>query len=346
MPSEDRLREYALLFSSGGSGNREPVLRDRESLTADERRAMEALETDLRALRDLALVGVQESLATESVESFWAFHDGRPIVIIGSEQPPEVLAGVPEADKHHPDFVEFMHYADADAVVEIFGQIRADNPTSDVRCLLPPAVRNNEHLTHHVVVIGGAAVNRYAEWFAQVSEVPAPFRSSAPASLLDPGNWQQRYFSVPAELARGLDWPDVDFGEDDQGNAVARLSARMRGWVTVPARTRDASTSDDARDRVENVYQDLALIARQPNPLDPTATVTLVYGLFSRGTFGAARALTDPEVRQSNQAYLRTHFDASKRFWMLCRVLCDRRLPLTNSPDFHRPGTVLIARPG
>jgi transcriptional regulator with XRE-family HTH domain len=349
LPSEERLKNYALLFSSAGLANGEPTVVEESSLTAEQRQAKEALEAELRVLRDTAVASGRERLAAQPLDGFWAFPDGRPVVIIGSEQPPEVLAHVPEADKHHPDYVEFMRHADADAVVEIFGQVRADNPASLVQTLLPPTVRNNEHLPNHVVVVGGGWVNSYAGWFTSEGDVPA---SSVPSRQptgvhqhavldLDPGGWKDRRFIVPARLAADVQWPK-DLSQDEEGKPVAALKAKFSPSVPAATGMPPPSTSGAVREEVGLLYEDIALIARQPNPLDPSATTTLVYGLFSRGSYGAARAFTDPEVRESNEAYLRERFDGSKRFWMLFRVLCDRRLPVTKSPDFRQPGTVLI----
>jgi hypothetical protein len=80
------------------------------------------------------------------------------------------------------------------------------------------------------------------------------------------------------------------------------------------------------------LYRDLAVIARQPNPVNREATATLIYGLFGQGTYGASLAFTDPEVGEANEAYVGQRFGAVSRFWLLVRVFCDRRLGLTAPP--------------
>ena len=86
------------------------------------------------------------------------------------------------------------------------------------------------------------------------------------------------------------------------------------------------------------LIEDVALFARMPNPSYPQRTLTICSGVFSRGVYGAVRALTDARVRDANERYMATRFGDVAEFGLLLRV------PVlggaTSSPDltsdYHR----------
>jgi hypothetical protein len=82
----------------------------------------------------------------------------------------------------------------------------------------------------------------------------------------------------------------------------------------------------------------VALLGRFPNPLNLSATVTICSGIFSRGTYGAVRALTDATLRARNERYLAGHFDL-QNFWLLLHVpvFPGPTGALTLTPDLTRP---------
>lgn len=83
------------------------------------------------------------------------------------------------------------------------------------------------------------------------------------------------------------------------------------------------------------LIEDVAHFYRGPSPYNDKRTVTILNGMFSRGTFGVARALTDGRFRDRNEAYLRTRFAGSGTFSVLTRV------PVVNgrvvTPDWTLP---------
>lgn len=85
----------------------------------------------------------------------------------------------------------------------------------------------------------------------------------------------------------------------------------------------------------KTLVEDVAHFYRGPNPYNSKRTVTFLNGMFGRGTFGAARALTDPRFRDRNEAYVRGRFDGSGPFSVLSRV------PVVNgrvvTPDWTIP---------
>lgn len=55
----------------------------------------------------------------------------------------------------------------------------------------------------------------------------------------------------------------------------------------------------DAEDTV--LAEDIGLLARMPNPLNPSRTLTICSGIHSRGVYGAVRSLTDAHLRDANE---------------------------------------------
>src|SRR5215472_5347450 len=81
--------------------------------------------------------------------------------------------------------------------------------------------------------------------------------------------------------------------------------------------------------------EDVALFARAVNPYNRVRTVTICNGMYSSGSYGAVRALTDARFRDRNAAYLQDRFAGSESFCMLFRVNIEPGAPLT--PDWTAP---------
>jgi transcriptional regulator with XRE-family HTH domain len=348
IPSQERLTDYARLFARN-----EHVLTDAgkirlpelHELSREERESYEQLIERLMTLRRAVSRQWDVSGRTTSAPMrgarFWAFGDGRPILIIGSEQPSQLLASVPEADPHHPDYVHALHHGDGDAVFHLQAQLAVLNPEATVRVLLPSEVVPARDLQGHVVVTGGPGLNRYASWFVQEAHIEVEARPVALHEVSEPAGWWDRRFHVSRELVPPEQLDEVE--EDEHGQEFAVFRAEFRGTVDVRQFVEDSTRVRTGPG--PSLYRDLAMIARQRNPVKPEATATLVYGLFGQGTYGASLAFTDPEVREANEAYVLQRFGPASRFWLLVRVLCDRRLGLTAPPRLADPETRLLEWP-
>lgn len=66
--------------------------------------------------------------------------------------------------------------------------------------------------------------------------------------------------------------------------------------------------------------RDIAHFYRSTNPFNHKRTVTVLNGMFSRGTFGAVRALTDVRFRDRNEEYVQDRFGGSDTFSVLTQV--------------------------
>jgi transcriptional regulator with XRE-family HTH domain len=287
------------------------------------------LKAELTELREAELAaqseasdrpGARPSEPSNGLGTFWRFPDSLPIRIIGTAMSDPVLAGHDYASRWHPNYIESLRNADMDATIELFGHLRAANPASDVRFLTTETIQRDD-LTGHVILLGGADA-----------------LGATPSALL----WYLRRLKLPVRtqlLEEGDEEYDFEFvvRVDEHGVPDSQGSP---GETYRPTFVPDRSTSDEARLVVGGYPQleyDLGLLARQPNPMNLAATVTLCAGLFSRGTYGVVRALTDAKLREANERYLQEAFHGGQ-FWMLVRVPVFQgpRGSETVAPDFTR----------
>lgn len=87
------------------------------------------------------------------------------------------------------------------------------------------------------------------------------------------------------------------------------------------------------------LMEDIGLLARVPNPLNASRTLTICNGIHSRGVYGAVRALTDAQMREGNERYISTNFGDARAFAILMSVKVIQNRAM--SPDFHGPDVVL-----
>jgi transcriptional regulator with XRE-family HTH domain len=175
LPPAGRLALYARLFCTSRSfASGSPRLLREEELTEEEQDRKAELYAELLALRERTQptepAGI--SPAQPSIEyrtSLWRFPDESAVSIVCSDAP---RADRPAyADQSHLNYSRYARHADLDALIEIFGQVKADNPESWIR-ILPPTSLERDFALNHLIIIGGAAVGDAAPWFAQ--GVPLP----------------------------------------------------------------------------------------------------------------------------------------------------------------------------
>ena len=350
VPSADRIEAYARFFATRGSVAFDPArLIDEDELTVEEQDRRERLLDELLAIRDEAS-GVQP--AQPVPQSFFHFPDGQPVRILSSLLSHYEI-GSQYASKWHPNYIASLHNADMDATIELYGHIRALNPRSDVRWLTVDQVKP-EVFASHVVILGSASVGGSPDPTSALDYYIK--RLELPLSAVVPEGGDDEYDAVwrlttdeqgapTYKGPRAVDFPAV-FAEDDATGARS-----LRGGPRTLARwPRDRSLtpprdapSTFVRPGEPQLEYDVALLGRTPNPMQLSATVTLCAGLFSRGTYGIVRALTDPQRVGPNEAYLRD-LERPDDFWLLTYV------PMfagpdgleTLAPDLNRPYHVQI----
>jgi hypothetical protein len=345
VPPEDRLATYARFFATARSvGDGSPgSSRLVPDLTGDEEATRRALIDELVRLREEALAdSASPSRQTGALGGrFWHFPDGQPIRIITSKLSRRALTSlsartpdadgphepVPYANPWHPNYIESLWDGDRDATLELFGHIRAENPSSEVRIFTADKVTHN-HLTGHVVILGqGDTFGRPGEstldWMVKRHNLP--WRARLPEGGDE--EFDSEIVVTLDSLGAPAYYPD---GESPLDEDVHR-----------PVFLRDASGDADSRKLVAGYPQleyDVAILARQPNELNLSATLTVCAGIFSRGTYGAVRALTDANLRARNEQWLYDHVDPDD-FWMFFQVPVFPALDgaETVTPDLERP---------
>ena len=176
LPPAPRLEAYSRLFCTSRSfeGDRTRLLRSSE-LTEQERERASELYDELIALRERAQSTNDDSAPGRSQRSaIWHFPDAIAVSIVCSDavEPP------PYAQHSHLNYSRYAKYADIDALVEVFGQVKADNPDRMIR-ILPTARLAQDFALNHLILIGGAASDA-ASLFAQ--NIPLPTAEAIPGT--------------------------------------------------------------------------------------------------------------------------------------------------------------------
>jgi hypothetical protein len=299
--------------------------------------AVQSLIDELGRLRDGALRPDTGAPPEESVLGgrFWYFPDGAPITIITTPMFKKIVESLPYANPWHPNHMASLLDADRDATMELFGHIRAENPTTDVRVKTADQA-SEEDLTTHVVVLG------QGDQLLQVN----------PEGHAPRGETVVNYLAARLELPFGIQLPpggDPEFDSEfvvnldaegdptyvQAGDKAARVTTYRPRWVRGPGGGR----SRMKRDGYPLLEYDVAVLARKPNQLNLATTFTMCTGLFSRGTYGAVRALTDPQLRSRNESFIAERFKDRDDFWLLFYVPVFRGMRGlgTVTPDLERP---------
>ena len=293
LPPEDRLRSYALFFAMSPTLERLPREQD---LSAAERERFNNLHRELMTLRDD--VRHQQTGTSSSNSSYtFDFESGR-ITLICPEVPE--LGRSPLADEDNPNHTRLYKYADLDALIEMWGHVRASNPELRVRHRLPSEV-SADHMSGHLILIGGIAWNRVTSRLLRVLD-NLPIRQLSVPDLAD------------GEIFRSRDGREYRPLWEERKGAAAEDDAPSKAELEAE-QAQDAWKGDTPRELVE----DVALFARLPNPFNHSRTITICNGVYSRGVLGAVRMLTDDAVRERNEVYLANRFPGGV-YGLLMRV--------------------------
>jgi hypothetical protein len=192
--------------------------------------------------------------------------DEGPVMVICSTAPKEVRS--PLADVKDPNFTKLQQYADQDALIELYGHVRAENPTLDVFHRIPSDVVADD-ISKHVILLGGIGWNRVT------------------------GRFQSAMGQVPVKQ---IEVDEVPGGEIFQVDAFDGSDPR-----------RFYPEFEDLGEGNE-LIADVGYVARLHNPFQANRTLTICNGIHSRGVLGAVRCLTDVAVRDRNEQYLADHF--------------------------------------
>lgn len=295
LPPPHRIDAYARFFATPRSAEGKPMLFRLGELTPDEKRAYEKLKTELGRLRNA--VSGESAREETTFNRSWRFPDGGRITSICAQLPEDQTG--PLGDPSNPNYTELQAYADTDALMELHGHIRAENPAATVHFRTPPEVERDD-LTGHVILLGGVAWNEITGRLSEMAKLPV--RQVTDAGL-DTGD----IFIAEVEGEERQFWPQ---------------------WA------------DEDR---KMLAEDVGLLARVPNPLNASRTLTICNGIHSRGVYGAVRTLTDAELRDGNERYISMNLPDAESFAILMRVKVINNKTMT--PDFNSPDVVLYRWP-
>jgi transcriptional regulator with XRE-family HTH domain len=170
LPPPPRLEAYARLFCSSRSfeGDR-PHLLSAGELTEQERERETELYNELIALRERAQSTNIPATAKGPRSALWHLAEPMAISIVCSdaEEPP------PYARASHLNYSRTARYADLDALITVFGQVKADNPPPRMVRILPADRLVQDFALNHVILIGGKASGD-PHLFAQDIPLPIP----------------------------------------------------------------------------------------------------------------------------------------------------------------------------
>jgi hypothetical protein len=281
-----RLDAYARLFCTPRSFEGAPHLLELSELTNDERRRFAELKDELAGLRSTAVSHHRVS-SPETEHPMWQFSDGARITLVCSRLPESRRP--PSSNPDYLDYVRWSDLADLDALIEIYGAIRASNPpNTPVQIMAAQDLRERDVATH-LVLIGGMIWSGVLSSFANLFPVLVDVR--------DPGE------ETEAEK-RAI----VVVDPDNPNRSRREFKLKL----------------DDSGRLVD----DVGLFCRGKNPAAPRRTLTICGGITTRGVRGAARCFSDPEMREINERYV-GRFSVDAAYCVVMRVPVINRDPVT-----------------
>ncbi len=172
VPPASRVEDIATFFASPRSfDGRVGRLLGPDEMDVREQGARQELLEELTRLRGDALAapgvpqpradtpgGMQESTRPLSTGPYRIKADER-ITIVCAQLPQGMLQRMPYIDPSDPDYIALYRYSELDALLELFGHLRATNPTSRVRFKAADRLSSDDY-TGHLVSLGGVDWNQ------------------------------------------------------------------------------------------------------------------------------------------------------------------------------------------
>jgi transcriptional regulator with XRE-family HTH domain len=228
IPPPARLEAYARLFCTQRSFEGGVHMLGVAELRAEERDRLEELRQELLGLRDSA-VAPEETPSVGRAESMWHFPDGSRITLVCYRLPPDRRP--PSADRASLNYVRFSGLADLDALIDIYGAVRAYNPTSRVVIMAAEDLTQRD-VANHLVLIGGLTWKSVTPWFSRI--FPIPIEAGDPADrgaivVRDPnqGEREFKYTLIGDQLVE-----DVGFFARGENPSAPRRTLTICGGVT------------------------------------------------------------------------------------------------------------------
>jgi len=168
LPPEHRIHAYARFFATHRSTlSKQPKLFSLDELDQDEKKTYERLDAELLRLRNAA--GGDSPEEAQTFNRSWNFQDGGRVTFVCAVLPDDIIG--PFGNRENPNYTELQTYSDADALIELFGHIRAENPAATVHFKTPDDVEPDE-LTGHVILLGGVVWNEVTGILSEMANLP------------------------------------------------------------------------------------------------------------------------------------------------------------------------------
>jgi hypothetical protein len=288
LPPSERLAAYARFFATPRSlRSSPPALVALDTFTPEEDAVRTSLEAELLALHRAAQGGPAANVEV------WRYPDSDMVTLICPDTPREFRG--PLGEEQSLNFTEMHAYADVDALIHLYGHIRAANPSMNVvhqraSQIQPHVLRS---IPGHLVLVGGAA------W------------SDVTGEVLEKALKKVR---LPVRQNTDLIIPEGDIFEISGAGETRRVYPEL--VVEQGRHIRGPYTGEGP----VRLYEDVGWFARMPNPFNAGRTLTLCNGIYSRGVVGSVLAFTHPEVRVPNERYLAGRFAGKEAYSLLFRV--------------------------
>jgi hypothetical protein len=167
LPPQHRLEAYARFFATLRVAEGEPRPLRIDELTPDEKLKYEKLAAELSRLRNSG--SGESSVGDSTFSRSWHFQDADLVTFVCAQLPDDQIG--PFGDPSNLNFTELQTYADIDALMELHGHIRAENPTATVRIRTTTDVEPDE-LTGHLILLGGVVWNEISERLSEMAQLP------------------------------------------------------------------------------------------------------------------------------------------------------------------------------
>jgi hypothetical protein len=167
LPPRHRLLAYARFFATPRSVAADPKLLPLEDFDEDERAAYKVLEAELLGLRRRAAGDHEEEEPTTGRS--WLFNDDGRVTFFCAQLPDDQTG--PLANPSNLNHTELQAYADLDALMELHGHVRAENPLMTVYFKIPREVERDD-FTGHVILLGGVVWNEITKELSKMAGLP------------------------------------------------------------------------------------------------------------------------------------------------------------------------------
>jgi hypothetical protein len=159
-PSAARINAYARFFCTQRSLEGGPHLIPQDQLTSEELNRFRQLEGQL-----LDLLHAEDPKVRRSFQ-----FDAGPLIVICPTAPMAMQGPLANVQDHN--FTKLRQYGDLDALIELYGHLRAENPSLDVFHRLTHDIVSDD-FTSHVILLGGIGWNKVTRRFQRaISQVP------------------------------------------------------------------------------------------------------------------------------------------------------------------------------